>query len=163
MSLISFAPNVTINNNNNKNISLFSFGLSLSSFFFPLHPLTHTCCIASPIFILYSISACLHFLFISVSLCNAACHPLRPSSLLDIRELGRHLALRPRRAGWKNVCESHIVWGRVESPFSAFNSSQLLTVKVQVTVGVQWSIGYHYNDHYLLGANSRRVGNRRAN
>lgn len=89
------------------------------------------CCI----YFLFSVSTCFFFLFISVSPCNAACHPFGTSSLFDIGELGCHFALRPGREGWENVCESHTVWEWVESHSSAFNSLQLLTIKVQVTGG----------------------------
>lgn len=92
-------------------------------------------------FCLFLVSEGVYF-FISVSLSNAACHPLCPSSLLDIRELGRHHALRPRREGWKNVCVSHSVWCWGEY---GFISALFLTMNTQVTAGiVESNTGHNY-------------------
>lgn len=120
LCLRNFSPNVRINNK-----QFFSAAISGLTFmnlhFILLHNFDTLACVACAYFYsLYLACFCI-LLHLCLCVCNAACHPLRPSSLLDIGELGRHLALRPRREGWKNVRESHIVSGRVES----FDSLQL--------------------------------------
>lgn len=58
-------------------------------------------------FSFYFYSVRFWFPFSSVSVCNAASSPHRPPSLLDLGQLGRLFAVRPRRGGRENVCENH--------------------------------------------------------
>ena len=67
----------------------------------------HTGCICDSLLELnYDLSFTVLLVSVSLFLYNTACHPLCPSSLLDIWKLGCHLALCPRRGCREDVCES---------------------------------------------------------